>query len=114
MANYPPLSLNSKMPFGKHKGLQVKVLLEKYPDYVEWLLANTSVRINFEEQKQKDEFEKYLQKHPNPYGLNPYELRIAVLSTLSIINKQGEPGLDDWDDTKYIKPDHSSYYGSVY
>ncbi len=114
MANYPPLSLNSKMPFGKHKGLLIKVLVERHPDYVDWLLANTDVKITFEEQEQEDELEKYLNKHPNPYGLNLFELRIAVLSAMNTITKRGEPGLNDWDDTQYVKPDHFSYYGSVY
>jgi len=114
MANYPPLSLSSKMPFGKYKGDTIRSIIKNNPGYIDWLVNNTSVRINFDEQNQEDELEEYLSAHPNPYGLNSYELRIAVLASLCIVRKQGEPGLDDWDDTQYARPDHSSYYGSVY
>lgn len=114
MANYPPLSLSSKMPFGKYKGDTIRSIIKNNPGYIDWLVNNTSVKINFEEQEQEDELEKYLNKHPNPYGLNLFELRIAVLSAMNTITKRGEPGLNDWDDTQYVKPDHFSYYGSVY
>lgn len=125
MAKYPPLTLDCRMPFGKYQGLTLREIGQKSRSYVVWVHEQTSAALSFDPYKvdyhekpklQGDDglLQEYLDKHSNPYNLNPYELKIAVLSTLAIVNKQGEPGLGDWDDTKYVKPDYSSYYGSVY
>jgi len=36
------LTLESEMPFGKHKGAQVEDLIEDHPEYIRWLCENTS------------------------------------------------------------------------
>lgn len=97
MAQYPPLSLDSRMPFGKYKGMVVRQMMKEDPAYTKWLLENTSVKVCPGEAKQEDELQAFLQAHPNPFRLNPWELKVAVLSRLSQVKKFANPSTNDWD-----------------
>lgn len=115
MAKYPPLSLNSKLPFGKYRGRIVRDIIKEDTQYIEWLVNNTSVEINFDEVEQEDELHKYILDHYNPYNLAYSELRLAILSSLNVVKKQGNPTVGDWDDEVYQKPEYKSVrYGAVY
>jgi len=119
MADYPPLRLDSRMPFGKYKGFTLREIGRNDKSYVIWIHEKTTAKLDFnpytaDYSEEEDLLLDYLKKHPNPYNLEFDELKKAVMVSLTIVKKKGEPGLDDWDDTQYAKPDFSSYYGSVY
>lgn len=42
------LTLESDMPFGKHKGSQIEDLIEDEPEYVRWLCENTDIQFDDE------------------------------------------------------------------
>jgi len=113
---YPPLGLDSTMPFGKYKGRTIRELMKVDQQYLNWLTENTTVRISYEQVKQENDFDKTLLEHPNPCQLSLNLLKIAIIANSSRIKMFGDPGIDDWDDYKYVKPEKKevSYYGSTY
>lgn len=44
--SYRELGFDDGMPFGKHKDVVIKDLLDDEPEYLEWLIANTDVQFN--------------------------------------------------------------------
>ena len=44
--SFKPLGLEDLMPFGKHKGTKVRVLIMNELAYLTWLLENTSVELD--------------------------------------------------------------------
>lgn len=114
MVKYPPLSLNSKLPFGKYKGRIVKDVIKQDAQYIEWLVNNTSVEINFDEKEQEDELHRFISNHPNPFDLPYFELKIAILSSLNRIKKLGKPTVNDWDEEVYQKKEYANVvYGNA-
>ena len=59
MSNYRPLGLEDRMPFGKHKGEKIRVLIMNEIAYMQWLIENSD---NFQLDNQA--FELY-EKHIN-------------------------------------------------
>jgi hypothetical protein len=43
---YPPLNLESNLPFGKYKGDLLEDVIMEDPGYVEWLIENTDVTLD--------------------------------------------------------------------
>ncbi len=43
---YPPLGLDSEMPFGKHRGTLIGDLIEKEIGYMKWLIRSTDVELD--------------------------------------------------------------------
>ena len=48
------LDFGRKMPFGKYKNTAVNVLLVKHPMYMDWILKNTTFKLNEDEKWLKD------------------------------------------------------------
>ena len=44
--SFKPLGLEDLIPFGKHKGTKVRVLIMNELAYITWLLENTSVELD--------------------------------------------------------------------
>lgn len=116
MKKYPPLGLNSTMPFGKYKGVTIRELIKKDQQYLNWLTENTSVEISYEQVKQESDFDKKVLEHPNPCSLPLSLLRIAMTVNSTRITTPGKPSLDDWDDYEYVEPERKEVkgYGNTY
>jgi hypothetical protein len=48
MSNFAPLGLKNTMPFGKHRGLTIRNLIDEKLFYIEWLLTNTETKFDDE------------------------------------------------------------------
>lgn len=62
MPDYPPTGLDDELPFGKHEGTKLWVVLESDPSYVRWLIewADMDFRLDDEAwEKYQDEIARY-------------------------------------------------------
>jgi len=65
MPDYPPTGLDDKLPFGKHEGTKLGVILESDPSYVRWLIEKADMDFHLDDEaweKYQDEiahYEKY-------------------------------------------------------
>ena len=99
------LTLESKLPFGQYKNEKVLSILLKDKSYLKWMERVTGVSFEFDidqtyksiKDQTPDPFEEYLDKHPNPFNLERWQLRFAVEYTLCQVKKTGNPTVDDWD-----------------
>lgn len=94
MSDYPPLTLVSRLPFGKYVGYTVKEVMSIDEGYIKWWLQNVDIPITMEEE---DELDEYITNHPNPFNLNRSQLTKAIVFTLTRITTKGYPTADDWD-----------------
>lgn len=62
MPNYPPTGLDDELPFGKHEGEKLWIVLETDPTYVQWLIEEADMDFHLDDeawQKYQDEITKY-------------------------------------------------------
>lgn len=55
------LDFGRKMPFGKYKNTAVNILLVKHPMYMDWILNNTTFRLDEDEKWLKDRVDLVLE-----------------------------------------------------
>lgn len=48
MADYPPLDMDDIMPFGKHRGAELRELVAEEPGYLIWCRDNIGTRFSEE------------------------------------------------------------------
>jgi len=62
MTDYPPTGLDDKLPFGKHEGMKLWVILESDPTYVRWLIEDADMDFHLDDEaweKYQDEIARY-------------------------------------------------------
>lgn len=119
------LHLDSAMPFGKYKGYTLREIGIKDLSYLYWLYDKSDADLGFDpytidfSEDDKREYDEillgdYLDNHPNPFNLERWELKAAVLSNITRVKKVGNPTVDDWDDEVYQKPEYKNVvYGNA-
>ena len=43
---YPPLTLESNLPFGKYKDCSLRDIIMENPNYIQWLIDNCNVELD--------------------------------------------------------------------
>lgn len=128
MSRYRPLNVTDTMPFGKYIGKALFEIGIEDVSYLHWLCEKAGVELSFDPHNvdyfsylgsnvEYDEklLNEYLDQHPNPFNLERWELKLAVLSSINRVKKTGNPTVDDWDDEVYQKPEYKSVrYGNTY
>lgn len=59
MSKYPPIGLDDRLPFRKHRGKELWEVLETDPDYVTWLIEEADVQLTNEA---FEEYQKRMRK----------------------------------------------------
>jgi len=62
MSDYPPTGLDDEIPFGKHEGANLWVILESDPTYVRWLIEEADINFQLDDEaweKYQEEVARY-------------------------------------------------------